>query len=594
LATEPLKTDKGNRKNPTFGQFPISERLPASRTTYCRLVVFHYTRQNFGTASSIRNNLVGPPVDESTFDINQFTIEEEIFSVTTSKSLDKPAGTFNISLFPTQNWKEKISPGDWVCIYFYNQLETGDSVNIDTRNLIMLGNVDRVSRNLNKNEDDDKIQLRYEVAGRNFGKAFEDMNIWFDPYANQENILDVALRTAGLEFIGNPTKQVSQLLDVFMGPGASFSTGKTTPLRQFRIPKELSNLFGVANISLVKDERGFTLEAFEEFAISKDEPVLYDIINKNIEPGLPGFRARNVISAEDNGNLWENIQRASNDIVNEVYLEEVRQSDGSARPTIVLRPRPINTPFFDEQFGNEIEAKDALNGKFKTLQNLADDEVGSYVQISGGEILFENLGKDDHSRFNMFWILSNRAQQHLKSIYSNLRGRNIIGNPFVQRESVNRYGLKKFHKVYEFDMVSSTSVKGGEPQSAVKLFKAFMVQLYDQNFANHLYETGTIETTGVLEAELGKALRILPDKGASTPERIFYIQGYEHEWKFQNTWRTTFSVTHGQFKTDDSNIFIDVIDDNRDFGKQDSDFDSTYIAKTETKNKDSVQKKGGK
>jgi len=572
-----IRTDKGVRKNPTFGQFPISERLPASRTTYCRLVVFHYKKQNFGISSNFREAGIGADFI-APFDVEKFTIEEDIASVKTSKSLDNPSATFDISLFPTQNWKEKISPGDWVCIYFYNQLETGDSINVDAKNLIMLGNVDRIARNLNKDEKSDKIQLRYEMSGRNFGKAFEDLNIWYDPYANQDNILNVALSSAGLPFTGNPTTQVSKILDIFLGPGARIGNGTTESIKQFRIPTELANLFGVT-----------------KFAISPEEPLFYDILDKTIEDNLPGNRARNVISAEDNGNLWENLQRASNDVVNELYLEEVRQSDGSARPTVILRPRPLNTPFFDSQFGPEKRVKESLNGKYQTLQELADDDAGSYVQISGGEILFENLGKDDHSRFNMFWMNSVRALNQYFSVMANLRGGEVIGNPFAQRNSISRYGLKKFQKTLEYDVASVVGVPGAEGKKAVDLWKAFMVQLYDQNYANHLYETGTVEATGVLEAELGKVLRILPDSGTDSPERIFYIQGYEHDWKFPNTWRTTFSVTHGQFKTatPSTDIFIDVIADNKDFGRKDSDFDSAYIAKTETRNKDSVQKGGG-
>jgi len=559
------RTDKGARKNPLLGQFPISERVPASRTSYCRIVVFHYERQNFKFASNVN------PTESTTSVIlktERIIIEEEVSSLRISKSLSNPSGIFDATLFPTRNWKQIISPGDWVAIYLFSSMEVGkkSTSDLDTKNMVMLGNIDRVSRTIERNEDDDKIESRYKLSGRNFGKAFEDINVWFDPYSIQDAVLDVSLRTAGLEIVGNPTEQVQQILDVFLGPGSNFpGKGSTSPLRQFLIPTELSALFGVS-----------------KFAVGSDRPLLYDILNINIEPDLPGFRTRNNISARDNGNLWENLVGASNELINEMYLEEVRATDGTVSPTITLRPKPLNTPRFELQFGDEKDAViGTLNGKVTTLQSLSKT---SFIEIVQGEIISEDIGKDDHSRFNMYWLTSTRFEYYTRSIYADKRTNNSIGNPFVSQESIRRYGLKRFEKNLDFDR-PGRSIK--ESQSETELFKAFMVQLYDQNFANHLYDGGTMETSGVLEAELGKTLNILPNAGLNAkspvpPKKIYYIQAYEHEWNFPNTWRTTFTLTHGQYQ-DPPNIFIDV--QPGDDGALDEEFDSTYIAKTETINK---------
>ena len=571
------RTDKGERKNPLFGQFAIANRYPAARTSYCRMVVFHYTKQNFGTASNVR----GTFPDSTVFKTKQFTIEEEIKSMRVSKSLDNPSATFSVSLFPTQNWKETIAPGDWVGIYMFNRLETKRTTIADSKNLVMLGNVDRISRNLERDEDD-KITLKYDVSGRNFGKVFEDINIWFDPYINQDESLDVALRTAGLEMTGNPTSQVSELLKIFLGPGGKFKgrtlgkevTGNLSSLNQFRVPEGVAAIFNKTPKSGVVDPD------------TQANPRFYGILDQNIESGLPGYRDRNVISAEDQGNLWENLQRASNDLVNELFLEEIRFKDGFARPALILRPRPLNTPFFDSQFGKkELGLKSFLNGKYKTLQTLSDE---SFVEITQGEITLENLGRDDHSRFNMFWLTSNRDMQWNQSSYSNVRSKGVIGNPFFTRESVSRYGLKGMNRQFEFSQVSKKPTSSrGEASSDTTLFKALMVQAYDQNYANHLYDSGTIETNGVLEAELGKVLVILPNSNSGQKKKIYYIQGYEHDWTFPNTWRTTFTVTHGQYKTTDQKIFIDIgKSESGDFGSIDEAFDSVYIAKTQSDNKD--------
>jgi len=551
------KSNLKKRKNPPFGRFPISKRVAAPRTSYVKLVVYHYAKQNFGVASNIRARFRSADIWET----EVFTIPEtSVASVNIAKQIANPSGTFDIMLFPGENWKQKVSPGDWVAIYFYNQEETSPFSKTDPTNLVMMGNIDRIAKSMTRNEDDDKLEVRYQVSGRNFGKVFEETELWFDPYAVQENTLDATLRKAGLEIIGNPTSQIDQLLNIFLGGGQNYGKGgRTKPLKQWRIPTELSELFGVDN-----------------YAIDSEEPLFFDVMKKEIEKNLPGYKTRNMLSLGSNGNLWTMLQKSSNSIVNEIFLEEVRTDDGKAFPTIVVRPRPFTTPFFDSQFGKELSLKGLLNDKHTTLQDLSKE---SFLELTQAEIFFDNTGKDDHSRFNMFTLMSNRATDYTRSIYAGKNSKGQIGNPFFQRESVNRYGLKRLEDILDFDQPTG---KIKEVTSELQLFKAFMAQMYDFHYANHLYENGTMETSGVLEAELGKTLVVLPDVGSEAKKKIYYIEGYEHKWQFPSTWRTVFTVTRGQYQTSDLNIFIDVEGSRvTDFGKNDTDFDGTYLAKTE-------------
>jgi len=90
------KTNKGARKNPLFGQFPISKRVPSSQTTYCRLVVFHYVKQNFTTSTNLRDTFI----DDVVYETKRFVIDEgNIAAARIGKSLAKFSGSFDISLF---------------------------------------------------------------------------------------------------------------------------------------------------------------------------------------------------------------------------------------------------------------------------------------------------------------------------------------------------------------------------------------------------------------------------------------------------------------------------------------------------------------
>jgi len=315
-------------------------------------------------------------------------------------------------------------------------------------------------------------------------------------------------------------------------------------------------------------------------------PLFYDILKKNITQNLPGFKVRSMLSPDSAGSVWNQLQRSYNSLVNEIFMEEVRDSDGKAYPTIICRPRPLNTPFMDSQFGAELPLKKGyLGSAYQTLQDLSKK---SFIEISPAEILYEDLGKDDHSRLNMFWLKIQQAYEYAYSSVANQKQKGLQ-NPTFNRYSITRYGLKKYEQTLDFSFVKGVDGQAIKaPDADIKLFKAFMAQLYDMNYANHLYDVGTITCTGVLEAELGKALVLLKDPTISTSkDKIYYIEGYSHEWTFPSSWKTTFTVTHGQFRsagTGDINIYIDAIYPG-DFGVADAILQNTYLSKTKTDRK---------
>lgn len=552
-----------------FGKFPLSARSVASRTSYVSVVYFHYTKQNFGIPTNTKNDSEISQIEtENVTKAIKGVIEEEVASMNISKSVDQASGTFQLQLFPTKNWKQILSPGDWVMIYMYDSYGKKDR-NLgkgasDTKNLLMLANIDRISRSLQKNEDNDKVELRYIVSGRSFGKVFEKSDIWFNPYANQvDSLNNVALVKAGLEFLGSPDEMVQKAVDVFLGPGAEFSTGRTPSLNTWKIPAELARTFGSTSTS----------------------PRFYDILQREIEENLPGFKARQMLTLDSNGSLHEFLKRSCNELTNELFYEEVRSSDGLVKPTLILKPKPLNSPFFQSHFGKDgavdyNKSIAALNNKIKTMQELAKT---NFVEISPAEVKYEDLGRDDHSRFNLYWLKTSLNYEHALADPVHVNRKKGIANPTFLQASIERYGLSRFDQVLEFCYTKGINRDAIQaPTPNIELWRAFIAQLYDMNFANHLYDAGTIECTGVLEAELGKALIIQPDsnqKGALP--KVYYIEGYEHNWRFPSGWTTTFTVTHGQFKVESGQrIFIDASES--DFGQADVLIDSAYLSKTNT------------
>lgn len=565
-----VKSDIKSRDQ-RFKGFDLGSREIGTRTSYAVVTYFHYKRQNFVNPSNVSDF-------KPSFDVEVGTIDTEIAEISVSKSISQCSGNFTLSLFPSKNWKQILSPGDWVMIYFFNEFDKPEIIK-DTRNCVLIGNIDRISRSLSRNEDEDKTQLRYNVSGRNFGKVFEEQDIWFDPYATSasgglKSELDVYLQEAGLTISGTPKDIVDALIGIFLGKGGKTDQGKKDGISGWNIPIALAS-------------------RFQATTPSSAQPQFFDILNSQIDK-LPGYKAREALTVDSNGSLWDMIERNSNPLVNEVFLEESREADGTVRPTIFLKPRPLQTPFFEDFFNNAKAATTAaikkakgnqeqisvseradlsiLEGAYQSLQNLAKT---NYVEVAQSEIKFEDLGKDDHSRMNFFWLRTPQAFENNYRYNANLNATKGFNNPVYSRESIQRHGLKRMDQTFDFCYVKEGQLSGVQ----INLWKAFMAQIYDTHFAAHLFEAGTIECTGVLEAELGKALIVKAARKGEL-DKVFFIEGYEHSWSLQEGWTTTFTLTHGQWLTDGKNIFVDATPE--DFGQLDEALTSTYLAKTES------------
>jgi hypothetical protein len=563
------KNTKEDRYNSPFGKSDLKSRAIASRTSVAKIVYYSYRKNNFGVPSNVRGEF--PKADK--FGIKDKAsdqadptspigvIEDAIANISISKSLRSASASFSISLLPTENWKRVLRPGDWIIIYLYanNDSPVFKNAQTDRKNIVLVGNIDRVSRVREKDEETDKVLLRYKVSGRNFGKVFEQTDLWFNPYAVQTKTLDTALRTAGLPLVGNPTEIVTKVIDIFLGPGSKTKLGATSPLEQWVIPEQLSKLFS---------EKQY-----------KSLPSFYDILDRSyIETGLPGYKPNQMLQPGQGGNLWESMKRGSNGLINELFCEEVRDQDGNVSPSVVLRPRPYNTIYFDSQFGKkDLGVKKELKGKYKTLQDLSRE---SFIELAPQEVMYEDLGMDDHSRYNMVWLEARNSVNESITTYANLNLKGEgINLPLISTDSINRYGLRRFSGTLEF-VYSEKATK--VMNSTVNLYKAFLVQIYDFYYANHMYEQGTIETTGVLEAELGKCLKI-PPEAEGEPPKIYYIEGYEHTFSFPSTWTTKFTVTRGQFDSHWRTTFIDA--DADDWGKTDKILEDSYLVKTKVPRK---------
>jgi hypothetical protein len=526
------------------------QRPIQSHTAHARIVYWHYTTQHFGDASNLRSLAS----DDEILGVTTGVIQSEIAGISVEKAMGQPAGTFDITLMPTTNWKQLIAPGDWLVIQMFDQ---NDSESVTNSHVVTLGNVDRISRSKEKDKKTGKTLVRYHVTGRDFGKVFEDTALYFNPYipvTSSKSLLDTLLHQKGLYVEGSPDQLVNQAVDLFLSTDG-VNLGSTPlgishidSLNQWQLPKEVLQFFGS----------------------SKSSGAFHDILMKDIWEKLPGHAVRVAMTPGDNAGLWGLLERSANLVVNEMYVDLRHNKSGAAQPVLTLRPRP-NSVFFDDSQG-------ALNDNFFSLLDLVDH--GNVTTIYHQDIHYDNLGRDGHARFNHIWLHPKMqdAESALNQI-GNIGADGGVGNPMQLSESVRRYGLKRSEEQVNFIYVP----QGKSVTASVNVVKSFLEQRYDQLAFHHLYETGTVETQGTLEARLGTVLRILPenysesDTQQNVQAKLYYIEGYKHDWQFPGHWTTEWTLCCGQWESRDR-PFIDLSDD--DAGQLDTDFDRTSLVKT--------------
>lgn len=583
--------DPNQPSRPVMTPGPTGRGLGGTNS-FARLIVWHWKEQLF-----LKPTNISPEKNIGTTET--WVFEREIDSITTTKGLGAASGTFEISLFPTVNWKKFISPGDWVAIYLYNSKKDAPALSLSripgqpfqnfnplsltTDHVSMIGNVDRIAFTKERDEATDKIITRYHVIGRDMGKVLEDTDIFFNPYCMQfqsGNAINVYMDNMATAKAGTPAEHVQGYTGVFLN-GKPFNLSDTwngdvnlsiSPYKQWHIPMEMVTLFARSIGATTR-------------------PTALDIIELNLAD-LSGYSPRATFDSESGGSLWDLLVRVSNPVVNELWMDTFHDGK-SGYPRLSLRARP-QSPFSNILISPEYSTYKLSIGpdNWKSLIDLAKDK-SNLVKIRYDDIRFENMGKNHQTTFNLLWLRPKMAGYETALMAEDnmkigLPGQ--IGLPIFLAESIRRYGLKRLTQSIDF----CYSKMGYAANKDVELTKAFALQKWDQVAFNHLYENGTMETIGCIEAAIGKILRIDPGSQNQIPPKyktkLYYVEGYSQKWKFPGMWTTEWTLSGGIFD-DDLQPLIDVRDI---FGQDDAYLQDTVLSKTTVINPAEATGIGGK
>lgn len=462
-----------------------------------------------------------------------YDMSDHIENVTFTKTLSSPTGQFTIRLDNTRDWKDVIKPGNW-CVILMTQdgdLEFNDSreqrekinnksnqfkglrkapASVNGEKIRCVGYIERVACDVQLDEDG-AFNVIYEVAGRDYGVIYEETELWFN-YLFYEKLNIESLSS----FLDNfQTKTTSELIkfahDFFFAPERLFNSRPNDPERsilsigkQWLLPRPLLRLLkqNVPSHSFFGE--------------------IDDLLNLQ-DTGLQ-IPVTNPLTDIQSTNAWSKLKEYAITEFHELFTE--LSDDGKMR----LNYRPIPWSFDRRGYPSL--------SMIKSFKDLANE---SGIKIFSRDLFSYNLGEDNHSRYNHFYMYIHStlfsAISNI-SLFLNNPSKNNKLFPFKIGPSINRHGFRPMHtEVNSLSLAFASDQNGNIDKKNGEVLKPLLLEycelLVDYWKKSVFFETGSVEIIGKNEIRLGKVLDFQDDI-LFDANKYFYIEGYSDEFRIGN------------------------------------------------------------
>ena len=504
----------------------MSGSLPSKTISpECQVVVFNWRLSSENLSTNDNNNLLSAS--------NPHDISRYITEVSFSKTMDAPAGQFQITLGNDRDWKQHLEKGSWLIIYNSNEGDLsiprgnktvplgsgfgGDFVSLNSlvnqKNKIRcIGFIDTIRAKGTVGDEKGEFDVGYVISGRDFGVVYAETEMWH----NQVLFDATLLKTIKAEINSNSIKTVDKLLE-------SIHKLIYSPDQIVRQPLKNDSLSSIARQWLLPRQ------LFTALGLTP----LGDSYFGNI-PGVLNFRkTKATYPVEDptaliNGIAWNKLKTYSIEPYHELFAE--LNDDGKPQLNFRVQPWRITNDF----------------SKFPTLFSTFDkfaDEKNGIVEIPNIDILDWDLGEDNHTRYNLFWSTINSSMISIQTSNA-LIGNNdpTTGFPRLLQSSIKRYGLRKLYSEVNANIVIGTEKADG------KLLFEFNELAFELWERSHKYESGTMTIIGNNDVRLGKCVHI--EEGSQyNSDKFLYIEGYEESFLIAENgageWTQTLFLTRG-------------------------------------------------
>lgn len=498
-------------------------------TSQCRVVVFRWTTDGEALET------VGLKEASNTI---PHDISNYVTQVNFQKQLSGPSGQFQILLEDNRDWGEIIQPGSWCLIYMSQDgdldMPSGtdtveveglglelDKVNINSLRRIQpklrcMGYIDTVRAQALVGEDKGEDEIAFTISGRDFGVVYEETEIWHNAALYEKTLIE----TAEAEIEKRGFQKVNQLIellhDLFLNPTALTRKVRdngslTYAALQWLLPNQLLLALNINNLTHGQSYYG----------------QIPNIVNA--EETLANFPLSNVTSFL-NGNAWERLKSFSIEPYHELFPELTEE--GLPRLNFRLFPWVIGDP----------------KEKFPKLGRLAkrfvaDKQDPSIVQLEPLDIFSFDLGRDNHTRYNVFFSAVRYTQGTSEDTFSFLQSTDPqTGFPRYLQNSIRRHGLRLLYRETDAFMVL------GKEKVDTELVTEFNELALEYWGRSYRYQSGTMSIIGSNEVRLGKVVHTSPEVRYAR-DLYLYIEGYEDTFlvgdKGEALWTQNIFLTRG-------------------------------------------------
>jgi hypothetical protein len=382
------------------------------------IVVFPYKKQK---------TELGKPFDPSLLDTDVHIISSDITAISTNKGKGA-AGTFHVSLAPTQNYKTLIHSGCWIMIYIDDQsYENYNDGFSKSSGLKMLGLV-RSIRCVESTSESGIRSVKYDITGDDYHSLLQT-----EIYIHTLMMSSAAMKNSQVRswvihdkfVIGtNPTDMVNTTLDTFL----------------LRSPVPTSNSLEGSKSSSPHTKIGGAVAVPPSVSkrLGASGNKFNDIMERKVSQ-LPGSYVT-MSSPGEQFSIWSLIKSLSNPAFNEVYTDLTIQGD-SIKPTFVMRAMPFSSKSGDS--------------------SLAIKDIKEVKVIEEHEILYLNYGKSDSERFNMFLIMPSKNSGGKAMVIDRIApvgGESGI-DKLMDYNSIARFGLRPFITTSDYTAGSTEEIR---------------------------------------------------------------------------------------------------------------------------------------
>lgn len=492
----------------------------------CKVRIYHYKDPN-------------PPSD----DLSDAILETEVIDLDSENKINNPvigysftksnsacAGYFQLTLAPTENWKQRIKPGDWLAIYLSNGTT-------DKYSLRCLGNVDTITMSDRMVNSTGARHITFIISGRDFAKVFEKYLVYINFFTvsggASNEVLQQTLVTDVLGTVsGSPDQIIKILLQTFLGDGgngAGAFAGQTQ-LQQWYIPSALSQDFGGSGNKFYN---------------------ILSLDNGTIQEGLPGRRISTNVDVRSP--LWSLMQENANLDINELFVE-LDDTGDIVKPAIYLRTIPFTFSDYEDPTGS----MSAFINKFLDLPALT---------ISGNIIISAETRINEHDRFTFMVYLSDILESQSYSANSSMALLN--GKfPYINGSGCKRYGLTVYQRASDF-VLQQNSGNQFQPDPNLLLAWNYLLQHWYENNAH--MEDATLTIMGQPDTRLGKRVDIIESPllaGFSNMKFSYYLEAYSENWEYGQPWTQQLMLTRGIFVDNGKEKYSYQVysDDNKFYG----------------------------